>query len=584
MERKLCTILALDVVGFSKMMATDEDQTLKVLNSRREFIDACIHDHGGSIFNTAGDSVLAEFPSPVRAVECGVQIQNKSLATNAEGDEKDQMRYRVGINIGDVMVSNDNLFGDAVNIAARLEAQAIADGICISENIYDLVSLKVKVSYEDAGELELKNIGRPIRAYNVLKCKGATRGLRSDDAVPQVKIDAAEPGSLAVMLFKNLSSDEDQEYFCEGFSEDLISAFSRFKKLTVIASNATFAYSGKDKSPTSVGHELGVRYILDGKVRKMGKKMRISASLLSAEDGAALWSHNFDTTLDDIFDIQDELVETIVSAIVGNVERDQVKKLASKKPEKMEAYDLVLQGLEYHRRSSISAENNKKALSLFTKATEVDPNYARAHAWKTCSLANNSEWFPNEMPDDWMNDAFSSVNKAIDLDPNDPEAHRILGAIKLLFEGDFEKAIFHHEKAIEICPSDTFHIARYAVLLCFLGEPEKAMEQIKRAMRIDPFCSDLVLETEGLCYFVSCDYESAVTSFKKMQIETRTSLFYTAASLQKIGKFDDAKKILKVAQTDSGMENEKFVSTQLFQRDDDKSSLLGALDDIQSSF
>ena len=147
MERKLCTILALDVVGFSKMMATDEDQTLKVLNSRREFIDACIHDHGGSIFNTAGDSVLAEFPSPVRAVECGVQIQNKSLATNAEGDEKDQMRYRVGINIGDVMVSNDNLFGYAVNIAARLEAQAIADGICISENIYDLVSLKVKVSY-----------------------------------------------------------------------------------------------------------------------------------------------------------------------------------------------------------------------------------------------------------------------------------------------------------------------------------------------------------------------------------------------------------------------------------------------------
>ncbi len=222
MERKLCTILALDVVGFSKMMAADEDQTLRVLNSRREFIDASISDHGGSIFNTAGDSVLAEFSSPVRAVECGVQIQNKSMAINAGSDEKDRMRYRVGINIGDVMVSDKNLFGDAVNIAARLEAEAIADGICISDNIYDLVNLKVKVSYEDAGELELKNIGRPIRAYNVLKCKGATRGLRSDDAEPQVKIDTPEPGSLAVMLFKNLSSDEDQEYFCEGFSEDLI--------------------------------------------------------------------------------------------------------------------------------------------------------------------------------------------------------------------------------------------------------------------------------------------------------------------------------------------------------------------------
>ena len=386
-----------------------------------------------------------------------------------------------------------------------------------------------------------------------------------------------------MMLFKNLSSDEDQEYFCEGFSEDLISAFSRFKKLTVIASNATFSYSGRDKSPTVVGQELGVRYILDGKVRKMGKKMRISASLLSSEDGTTLWSHNFDTTLDDIFDIQDELVETIVSNIVGNVERDQVKKLANKKPEKMEAYDLVLQGLEYHRRSSVSAENNKKALSLFTKATEVDPNYARAHAWKTCSLANNSEWFPDDMPDNWMNDAFASVNKAIDLDPNDPEAHRILGAVKLLFEGDFEKAIFHHEKAIEICPSDTYHIARYGVLLCYLGEPEKAMEQIKRAIRIDPFCSDLVLETEGLCHFVSGNFESAISSFKKMQIETRTSLFYTAASLHKIGNSEDAQKILKVAQVESGMDNEKFVASQLFQKETDKSSLSDALEAIQTS-
>ena len=173
-----------------------------------------------------------------------------------------------------------------------------------------------------------------------------------------------------------------------------------------------------------------------------------------------------------------------------------------------------------------------------------------------------------------------SFQKAIDLDPNDPEAHRILGAVKLLFEGDFEKAIFHHEKAIEICPSDTYHIARYAVLLCYLGEPEKAMEQIKRAIRIDPFCSDLVLETEGLCHFVSGDFTSALTSFKKMQIETRTSLFYTAASLQKKGNSEDAQKILKVAQIESGMDNEKFVSSQLFQKETDKSSLSDALEAI----
>ena len=228
MDRKLATIFASDVVGFSKMMGRDEVKTLEILRKRREVIDNIIDEHDGIIFGSAGDSVIAEFASPIKAAEAAVETQLKMKTMNHGKSDDDQMTFRVGINIGDVMVTDNNLFGDAVNIAARLEAQAIADGICISDNIYDLVNLKVKVSYEDAGELELKNIGRPIKAYNVLKCKGATRGLRSDDAAPQVKIESAEPGSLAVMLFKNLSSDEDQEYFCEGFSEDLISAFSRF--------------------------------------------------------------------------------------------------------------------------------------------------------------------------------------------------------------------------------------------------------------------------------------------------------------------------------------------------------------------
>ena len=581
MNRKFTTVLALDVVGFSKLMSQDEDRTLMNLQARRKIIDPLIEQKGGRIFNTAGDSVLAEFPSPVDAVECGVQIQNKSVSINNQSEEADKMSYRIGLNMGEVLVSDGDLFGDAVNVAARLEAQAIADGLCISQSIFELVNMKVKVSYEDAGELHLKYISQPVRAYNVLKCKGATRGLVSADAEPKVTVSSAEAGSLAVMLFKNLSNDEEQEYFCEGFSEDLISALSRHKSLLVIASNASFSYSIKEKSVSQIGTEMGVRYLVEGKVRKMGKKMRISASLLSAEEENVIWSQNFDTTLDEIFDVQDEIVATIVARLVGKVESDQVKKLANKKPDVMEAYDLVLQGLEFHRKSSVSAENNKKALSLFTKATEIDPNYARAFAWKTCSLANNSEWFADDMPDGWMEDMFSSVNRAMEIDPDDPEAHRILGAVKLLFEGDMEKAIFHHKKAIEICPSDTFHLARYSVLLYYLGKPEDAMEQIEKALRINPFGSDLMFETKGVCAYLLEDYEAAISTFKNMQIETRVSLFYSAACYGLLGKTELAKDRLVLAKTESGMEIDKFVTTQLYQSEEISNKLTNDLTSIE---
>ena len=581
MNRKFTTVLALDVVGFSKLMSLDEDRTLMNLQARRKIIDPLIEQKGGRIFNTAGDSVLAEFPNPVDAVECGVQIQNKSVSINSQSEEADKMSYRIGLNMGEVLVSDGDLFGDAVNVAARLEAQAIADGLCISQSIFDLVNMKVKVSYEDAGELNLKNISQPVRAYNVLKCKGATRGLVSADAEPKVTVSSAEAGSLAVMLFKNLSNDEEQEYFCEGFSEDLISALSRHKSLLVIASNASFSYSIKEKSASQIGTEMGVRYLVEGKVRKMRQKMRISASLLSAEEENVIWSQNFDTTLDEIFDVQDEIVATIVAMLVGKVESDQVKKLANKKPDVMEAYDLVLQGLEFHRKSSVSAENNKKALTLFTKATEVDPNYARAFAWKTCSLANNSEWFAEDMPDGWMEDMFSSVNRAMEIDPDDPEAHRILGAVKLLFEGDMEKAIFHHKKAIEICPSDTFHLARYSVLLSYLGKPEDAMEQIDKALRINPFGADLMFETKGVCAYLLEDYEAAISTFKNMQIETRVSLFYSAACYGVLGKTDLAKDRLSLAKNESGMDIDKFVATQLYQSDEISNKLKSNLLSIE---
>ena len=579
MERKLSTILASDVVGFSKMMAADEEQTLDLLRQRRQVIDGLIVEHSGSIFGSAGDSVIAEFQSPIKATECAVQMQGKMQAMNEDVPEGRQMVFRVGINLGDVMVAQDNLFGDAVNVAARLESAAKPSGICISQSVFDMVSQKIKVSYEDAGELELKNIEYPVQAYFVIQSKGATRYTRGAFDAPQVTVERAEPGSLAVMLFKNLSKDEEQAYFCEGFSEDLISARSRYRKLLVVSGNASFAYRDKASSPKEIGRELGVRYILEGSVRKLGPKMRLSTSLISANRENTVWSNKFDTTIEEIFDIQDELVETIVSTIVGRVEADATQQLSTSRPENLAAYDLVLQGLEYHRRSGIAGENARKAYDLFEKAIEIEPGYARAHAWRACSLANVAEWYPDQFDDDWLDDCTGSVTKALEIDPNDPEGHRIMGAIKLEAR-DYELARYHHEKARELCPSDAYIRARYATLLIYLGEPEQALEEIHLAMRIDPFCPDLLFEDEGICQFWLGNLSEATESFRKLKVPTRNSLFYLAATLSKMAEAEKATETLKQARTTTDLSVDRFVQSQAYREEKRSQELRETLESI----
>ena len=579
MERKLSTILASDVVGFSKMMAADEEQTLDLLRQRRQVIDGLIVEHSGSIFGSAGDSVIAEFQSPIKATECAVQMQGKMQAMNEDVPDERQMVFRVGINLGDVMVAQDNLFGDAVNVAARLESAAKPSGICISQSVFDMVSQKIKVSYQDAGELELKNIEYPVQAYFVIQSKGATRYTRGAFDVPQVRVERAEPGSLAVMLFKNLSKDEEQAYFCEGFSEDLISALSRYRKLLVVSGNASFAYRDKASSPKEIGRELGVRYILEGSVRKLGPKMRLSTSLISADRENTVWSNKFDTTIEEIFDIQDELVETIVSTIVGRVEADATQQLSTSRPENLAAYDLVLQGLEYHRRSGVAGENARKAYDLFEKAIEIEPGYARAHAWRACSLANVAEWYPDQFDDDWLDDCTGSVTKALEIDPNDPEGHRIMGAIKLEAR-DYELARYHHEKARELCPSDAYIRARYATLLIYLGEPEQALEEIHLAMRIDPFCPDLLFEDEGICQFWLGNLSEATESFRKLKVPTRNSLFYLAATLSKMAEAEKATETLKQARTTTGLSVDRFVQSQAYREEKRSQELRETLESI----
>ena len=561
MERKLTTIFASDVVGFSKMMGEDEVNTLKILKERRLVIDGIINEYGGIIFGSAGDSVIAEFSSPIKASEAAIAIQSKMKTMNQGIPEQDQMTFRVGIDIGDVMVSDNNLFGDAVNIAARLEAEAKPSGICVSQTLFDMINRKIMASFEDAGELELKNIEFPVKAFHVLDNKGTPRFNQDSETIETV-VKEAEPGSVAVMFFKNLSNDEEQEYFCEGFSEDLLSMLSRYNKLVVISSHASFAYKEKSKSFREIGKELGVRYVIHGSVRKLGPRMRINANLVSTDNEKSIWSNNFDLKVEEVFDVQDKIAEEIVSTIVGRVEADALDNIKTKRPDNMDSYDLVLQGLEYAKKGNVMKENTQKAVELFEKAIEVEPSYARAHAWRACTLSNLADWEESPDPKIFEN-ALESAKLALELDSNEPEVHRIMGALKLWFERDHEMARYHFEKARELCPSDVFIISRYAIMLIYFAEFDKALEELERAKRLDPFSHDLLFGPEAICHYWLNNPKDALQTFKKVKVK-KNYLFYIALAHKKSGDNDKASENLKEAYALTGMDNDSFVGSQPF--------------------
>ena len=577
MERKLTTIFASDVVGYSKMMGEDEVNTLKILKERRLVIDGIINEYGGIIFGSAGDSVIAEFSSPIKASEAAIAIQSKMKTMNQGIPEQDQMTFRVGINIGDVMVSDNNLFGDAVNIAARLEAEAKPSGICVSQTLFDMINRKIMASFEDAGELELKNIEFPVKAFHVLDNKGTPRFNQDSETIETV-VKEAEPGSVAVMFFKNLSNDEEQEYFCEGFSEDLLSMLSRYNKLVVISSHASFAYKEKSKSFKEIGKELGVRYVIHGSVRKLGPRMRINANLVSTENEKSIWSNNFDLKVEEVFDVQDKIAEEIVSTIVGRVEADALDNIKTKRPDNMDSYDLVLQGLEYAKKGNVMKENTQKAVELFEKAIEVEPSYARAHAWRACTLSNLADWEESPDPKIFEN-AIESAKLALELDSNEPEVHRIMGALKLWFERDHEMARYHFEKARELCPSDVFIISRYAIMLIYFAEFDKALEELERAKRLDPFSHDLLFGPEAICHFWLDNPEEALKTFKKVKVK-KNYLFYIALAHKKSGDSDKASENLKEAYALTGMNNDSFVGSQPFKDQEFTSKLKSELGNI----
>jgi adenylate cyclase len=511
MERKLAAIFSTDVAGYSRLMGDDEEATIRTLTDYRALISSLINNYRGRVVDSPGDNLLAEFASVVDAVRCAVEIQREIKPKNAELPPHRQMQFRIGINLGDVIIEGERLYGDGVNIAARLESLAIPGGICISGTVYDHVENKLALHYDYQGEQSVKNIAKPVRVYRVqLEPNSAPRPTPSGEQPSLLPLP--DKPSLAVLPFTNLSSDPEQDYFSDGITEDLITDLSRLSGLFVIARHSTFTYKEKAVKVQEVSRELGVRYVLEGSVRKAGERVRITAQLVDATTGHHLWAERYDRPLKDIFALQDEIVQKIVTTLRLQLTLWEQGHLVHKTTDNLEAYDYYLRGVEYFYRST--KETNAQARQMFEYALALDPQYAEAYArlsWNY-SMGWTSQWDQDSQA---LEQAVELAQKAVALDDSLPLARRVLGWVSL-WQKQHAQAIAAAERAVALAPNDAEGYARLGEILNFVGRPEEAMGMVEKAMRLNPRRQAIYLFYLGHAYRLTGRYEEAIAVLKEV--------------------------------------------------------------------
>ena len=531
-KRKLSAILSADVKGYSRLMQDDELSTIQTLKGYRELMTSLVLEYRGRVVDSPGDNVLAEFASVVDAVECAVKVQQNLKEKNAELLVNRRMEFRIGVNLGDVIEDEDRIYGDGVNIAARLESLADSGGICISRNAYDQVKSKLDVEFDYLGEKELKNIAEPVRAYRVHIEASTTEPKMS------AKLELSDKPPIAVLPFNNISADPEQNYFADGISEDITTELSRFHSLFVISRNSAFIYRGNAVNVKQVGKELGAKYIVEGSVRKSGNRVRVTAQLIAAATGHHVWAERYDRNLEDIFSIQDEITEIIVSTLAGRIEATGIERAKRKNTENMVAYDYLLKGLGFHKSGRNTKEDAVKAVEMFTKAVELDPGFARAHAWLAC--ASITLWYPNPKPA-LVAECMAGLQKALSLDENESEAHRILGAIYLHRDRQFEKAEHHITRAVNLNPNDANTAAKAAELFSFTSRSQEAVASVKRAMSLNPRHPDWYWQELGLALYVGDQYTEAIDAFNRIANLVEFDYAYLAACHVALDEVEQAK-------------------------------------------
>jgi adenylate cyclase len=521
-------------------MEADEEATLATLNAYRRFIDERIADHRGRVFGGAGDSVIAEFASPVEAVRCGVEIQQELETRNAELPEDRRMQFRIGVNLGDVMAEGENLFGDGVNIAARLEQLAEPGGIYVSDDIYRQVEGKIDVALDDLGEQRVKNITKPVRVFRARLGEDTAAGaIGSSEPLP-----LPDKPSIAVLPFENMSGDTEQGYFADGITEDITTALSRISGLFVIARNSAFTYKGKLVDVRQVGRELGVRYLLEGSVRKAGDRLRITGQLVDTGTGAHLWADKFDSTSEDVFDLQDRVTATVAGAIEPSVTQAEIERASLKPTDNLQAYDCLLKALGESQ--LYSREGVDRAIRLARRATEMDPRYAQAYAYiaSWLQLRKIYGWMENEAEE--IEEGIRLAYLAVQLQPNDPTVLTQAAFALAHLNHDLVTAIPWFDRAIALNPNSAMAFGRGAVVRNFAGEYAIAANHADRAIRLSPFDPFMFAFSmaRGISHFFRRELADAIAWLRKAAQENpqhTPTFFCLASALAHSGQLDDAR-------------------------------------------
>ena len=514
-SRRLAAILAADIAGYSALMGADDVRTVRDLKGHQTIILPMIAEHGGRVIDTAGDGILAEFASVVNAVECAVVLQKTMAERNAVADPASRMQFRIGINIGDVIHDETRLYGDGVNVAARLEGIAEPGGICLSGDAHGQVHRKLPLTFIDVGEQQLKNISAPVRVYRVDMGHFAP-------AAPSSRPTQALPDkpSIAVLAFNNMSGEAEQEYFSDGISEDIITELSKLSELHVIARNSTFTYKGRAVDVKQVGRELSVRYVLEGSVRKSGNRVRVTGQLIDATSGAHIWAERFDRDLTDIFAVQDELTQQIISALKIRLAPEQKERLARKYTGDVEAYSLFLRGRE--QALIMTRSNGVEARRLLARAIEINPSLAAAHAYVALThVADyNNGWA--EVPEKSLETALEIAGHAVAMDEEDPYAHFAL-AVALVWKREHDRAFAEIQRCLALAPgSAEGHLAKSNIQY-YMGNPLEAIETLNTYMRLDPLYPEMALYFLAQAQAALGQYEASVDTLKRRLERNPTS-------------------------------------------------------------
>ena len=534
MKRRMAAILVADVVGYSGLMEADEDGTAQRLANCRNLIDAEIAKCDGRLFKAMGDAVLVEFASPINAVRCAVGIR-AGLVLAGQGDER-PLRMRFGLHLADVLVENDDLIGDGVNLAARIQQSADPDAIDVSAALFEQIRRNSPFAFDDRGEQSFRNIVQPVRIYRL---RGEiTRHIYQIAPTRPTPMQVKRPYSLAVMPIEVASGNEDQRYLAEGITEELIFELGRFKKLFVTSRSATRALAATAYDPQTVGDRFGVRYVLTGTIRQLGSQIRLSLSLSETETGGVVWSDRLNESFESLVDRLDELVSRVASTVLGRIEESDIVATRRLKPESMTAYEFYLRGLEYHRLGGVVDENLRQATRWFERAIEADANFARPRAMWVCARSGLPEF-------DW-DDGERRTQRALELDPNDPEANRIMGSI-LMHRGAFDASRKYHEKAMALSPSDAYVKGRSAAFYNFSGEPERALALLDEAGELDPFLHVWCIEERVAVLYNLGRFREAIEAALRLTFQTRRSRLYRAAAHAALGETDRAREIVAEA-------------------------------------